>query len=152
MILTKRPKIMLDFFGSDFWKVAQLPNVWLGVSVEDQCTANERIPLLLKTPAAVRFVSVEPMIEPVNMVRYLAPWGYNWDYETRGPDRINWVICGCESGPGARPMDLNWARDLRDECKLAEIPFFLKQATIDGKLIKQPELDGVKWMQFPEGK
>lgn len=104
-----------------------LPNVWLGVSVEDQATADERIPLLLQTPAAVRFVSYEPALGPVNF----NPWFGNIErgadsntFLTRG---IDWLICGGESGPGARPMHPDWARAARDQCAAAGVPFFFKQ-------------------------
>ena len=62
---------------------------------------------------------------------------------------IDWVIAGCESGPAARPMDLDWVRYLRDQCRAANVPFFLKQAKFDGKLVKMPFLDGKQWMEYP---
>ena len=89
-----------------------LPNVWVGVTAEDQQRADERIPLLLKIPAAVRFVSVEPMLEEID------------DF---GMTRFDWLICGGETGPGARPMDISWARRLRDRCAAAGVPFFFKK-------------------------
>lgn len=91
-----------------------LPNVWLGVSTEDQRTADLRIPALLETPAAVRFLSCEPLLGPVDLCRYL-------------PNGVGWVIAGGESGPGARPMHSDWARGLRDQCQAAGVPFFFKQ-------------------------
>lgn len=90
-----------------------LPNFWFGIPAEDQPTADERIPDLLATPAAKRIVSVEPMLGPVD----LSPW----------INRLDWVICGGESGPGARPMHPDWARSLRDQCVGAGVPFFMKQ-------------------------
>ena len=107
-----------------------LPNVWLGVSVEDQATADARIPLLLQTPAAVRFVSYEPALGPLKLY---VPWTYPRDGAEAmgiyGGDRgcIDWLIAGGESGPGARPFDLAWARSARDQCKAAGVPFFMKQ-------------------------
>ena len=86
-------------------------NCWLGVTAENQEWADKRIPLLLQTPAAKRFVSVEPMLGPVEL-------------DLRG---IDWVICGGESGRGARPMHPDWARSLRDQCQAAGVPFFFKQ-------------------------
>lgn len=115
-----------------------LPNVWLGVSVENQEAADERIPDLLATPAVVRFLSCEPLLEAVDL-RHVQ---HNREFEVdaltgdhgvhrplagRGP-RIDWVIAGCESGPGARPCDVAWLRSLRDQCAAAGVPFFLKQA------------------------
>lgn len=111
-----------------------LPNVWLGVSVENQAMADQRIPHLLKTPAAVRFVSVEPMLGPVDLTRWLRRSVSSIDYAQRvghgnqgAADRLDWVICGGESGPRARPMHPDWARSLRDQCRAADVPFFFKQ-------------------------
>lgn len=99
-----------------------LPNVWLGVSVENQSAADERIPDLLATLAAVRFLSCEPLLGPVDARMQF----------DRAND-IDWLIAGCESGPGARPADVAWLRSLRDQCRAAGVPFFLKQAKyIDG--------------------
>lgn len=96
-----------------------LPNVWLGVSVEDQKRADLRLPALLETPAAVRFVSAEPLLGPIYLTRAVAPAG--------GQPGIDWVIAGGESGPHARPMHPDWARDLRDQCRSAGVAFFFKQ-------------------------
>jgi protein gp37 len=117
-----------------------LPNVWLGVSVEDQAAADERIPLLLKTPAAVRFLSCEPLLGPVSLTRIHAPQGWvdvlgGWrDVRRDAPqdeqwieNRVDWVIAGGESGPHARPMHPDWARSLRDQCAAASVPFLFKQ-------------------------
>ena len=95
-----------------------LPNVWAGVSVEDQDRANLRIPALLDTPAVVRFISCEPLLGPVDL--------FASSRIDRDPG-IDWVIAGGESGRGARPMHPQWARLLRDECKEAGIPFHFKQ-------------------------
>lgn len=103
-----------------------LRNVHLGVSVEDQATADERIPMLLQTPAATRFVSIEPMLGPVDQNRrelICKTWRKGLTIGTY----LDWVICGGESGPGARPMHPDWARSLRDQCRAAEVPFFFKQ-------------------------
>jgi hypothetical protein len=128
-----------------------LPNLWLGVSVEDQQRADLRIPALLETPATVRFLSCEPLLGPVDLWGRLEHgshrpkltywldgrpgWGPEETSETglvlqspvRGP-RIDWVIVGGESGPGARPMDIAWARTLRDQCAHSGVPFLFKQA------------------------
>ena len=108
-----------------------LPNVWLGVSVENQKAADERIPLLLKTPAVVRFLSCEPLLGSVVLKG-----------ERIGclPDsRIDWVIAGGESGPKARPMHPEWARSLRDQCAAADVPFFFKQ---HGEYVSVSEVAG----------
>jgi protein gp37 len=102
-------------------KVWPLPNVWLGASVEDQARADERIPDLLATPAAVRFLSCEPLLGPVN----IGPWHLTPANGHRA--RIDWLIVGGESGRDARPMHPDWARSLRDQCASARVPFFFKQ-------------------------
>ncbi|PHR61320.1 MAG: hypothetical protein COA47_05920 [Robiginitomaculum sp.] len=110
-----------------------LPNVWLGVSVEDQPRADERIPLLLDTPAAVRFVSAEPLLAKIDISKWLhnpACRAFNPDIctcYTEDRTRLNWVICGGESGKDARAMHPDWARSLRDLCQDAGVPFFFKQ-------------------------
>jgi len=98
-------------------------NVWLGTSVEDQERADERVPALLSVPAAVHFLSCEPLLAPVNLTAFLWP-----DRGIKCPIGINpWVIAGGESGPKARPCDLAWLCSLRDQCRAAGVPFFLKQ-------------------------
>lgn len=217
-VLTKRPARMLDYFSacsaSNVWArievsarqqykahtgkqiagktlIGPLPNVWLGVTAEDQQRADERIPLLLQTPAAVRFVSVEPQLGPVNLSEWIeridhcgscgeehgacepdrcpacgaensliSTWGLaqarGYRMGTRDPGRdgedgsqLHWVICGAESGPGARPFDLAWARSLRDQCAAAGVAYFFKQAIVDGKKVSTPPLDGVVHAEFP---
>ena len=106
------------------WKLCDLPlrNVMLMVTAENQARANERIPLLLRTPAAMRGVSVEPMLGPVDLASAAGvTW---WDDPSAG---LKWVVCGGESGQGARPMNPDWARALRDQCREAGIPFWFKQ-------------------------
>lgn len=105
--------------------VFPLPNVWLGVSCERQQEANERIPLLLQTPAAVRFISAEPLLGPIDLHEVI-PDPLAWNLK-HGFDGLDWVICGGESGPGSRPMHPAWARSLRDQCLAAGVPFFFKQ-------------------------
>ena len=161
-ILTKRPERMREYLTysarwaavlptellargteaarRDYWP---LPNVWLGTSAEDQATADARIPHLLATPAAVRFLSAEPLLGPVDLTR-LGPatpggWITNALRGTRWPDldesgaitshttRLDWIIVGGESGPGARPMHPSWARSLRDQCVAAGVAYFHKQ-------------------------
>ena len=101
-----------------------LPNVWLGVSVEDQAAADERIPLLLQTLAAVRWISAEPLLGRID----LSPW---WKVDTSRPSLIDgamdWVVAGGESGPKARPSHPDWYRSLRDQCQVTSVPFFFKQ-------------------------
>jgi protein gp37 len=148
MVLTKRPDRMKDFVPRLRWRIGLdivagtpvtrfavfsddvkndaggilsehgglYPNIWLGVTAENQAAADKRIPALFETPGAfIRFVSVEPMLGPVDLSKYLKT------------GLLTWVICGGESGPGARPMHPDWARSLRDQCSQAGVPFFFKQ-------------------------
>ncbi|HEX9812089.1 MAG TPA: DUF5131 family protein, partial [Burkholderiales bacterium] len=103
-----------------------LSNVWLGISAEDQATADERIPLLLQTPAAVRFVSLEPLLGEISFVGLFANPN-DWRDGTNALEEIDWLICGGESGPHARPSHPEWFRSLRDQCQAAGVPFFFKQ-------------------------
>lgn len=112
-----------------------LKNIWLGASVENQQTADERIPLLLQVPAAVRFLSCEPLLGPLDLMQDQLrrkdgsyPFPYLADkHRTKWLHNINWVIAGGESGHGARPVHPDWLRSLRDQCQKAGTSFFLKQ-------------------------
>ncbi len=143
-ILTKRHARMRSLAQTAvFGEGWPLPNVWLGVSAEDQKWASIRVPALLETPAAVRFVSAEPLLGPIRLPfteEYdgctcgAGPQGYYGMHERScgtepGPawDRLHWVIVGGESGPGARPMELAWARSLIRQCQEAGAAVFMKQ-------------------------
>jgi protein gp37 len=115
-ILTKRADRMWTYMRT----IPVRPNVWLGVSVENQRFADERIPLLLETPAAVRFISAEPLLGLVHVRRWMP-------HPDEGLPRIDWVIAGGESGPHARPMHPDWPHRLLDQCQAAGVPFFFKQ-------------------------
>jgi protein gp37 len=120
-----------------------LPNVWIGVSVEDQKRAELRIPALLDTPAAVRWLSCEPLLGPVDI------------FANSGIDRypgLDWVVVGGESGLRSRPMEAAWARVLRDECVGADIPFFFKQWGGRTPKTNGRELDGRTWDEYPAAK
>lgn len=139
LLLTKRPqniaKMLPDDWG-DGW-----PNVWLGATVEDQKRADQNIPFLLSVPAARRFLSCEPLLGPISLTNLdtmhfrgaedidcLGGLAKDWCGQTVGRvPSIHWVICGGESGAGARPMHPDWARSLRDQCAGADVPFFFKQ-------------------------
>jgi len=151
-------------------KQLPLPNVWLGTSVEDQATADERIPELLATPAAVRFVSAEPLLGPVDLYNgdpdprlnghrasktFIGEWWEPGDGSKAPPRRgVDWVIAGGESGPSARPCHPDWARSLRDQCAAAGVPFFWKQwgefapfdapTTPYAKVIAEIQIDGTE--------
>lgn len=148
LILTKRPELVNDtiervtgFSESDMWFYTAR-NVWIGTSIESQEMANERIPEILNVPAAVRFLSVEPLVSALDLAwLYLPPIGDGSRYhmvdrlhDTHGGSLarldvtgISWVIVGGESGDGAAPMHPNWARSLRDQCVEANVPFLFKQ-------------------------
>jgi protein gp37 len=147
-ILTKRAELMESFFteAADIPPGIPLPNVWLGVSCENQETADQRIPFLLKMPAAIRFISAEPLLEEINLSK---PYGFETPLQTQAMEGIDWVICGGESGPGARPMHPDWARSLRDQCKQANVPFFFKQWGGVHKKNNGHLLDGIEHYEFP---
>lgn len=144
-ILTKRAERMQEFMSHSGWDAPPqmarniytwpLPNVWLGVSVEDQKTADERIPLLLRTPAAVRWVSYEPALGPVDFHSYLQGYcpehdfnsGFCLDRHHKNVQHLNWIVAGGESGPHARPSHPDWFRAVRDQCNAARVPFHFKQ-------------------------
>lgn len=123
-VLTKRSERMRDLVPQIL--SAPLPNVWLGVSCEDQETADQRIPHLLDTPAAVRFISAEPLLGPIRLRETLSD---DWLASGKSGERkgLSWCIIGGESGPKARPMHPDWARSLRDQCQTAGVAFFYKQ-------------------------
>lgn len=192
-VLTKRPERMAEYFRHHYRHAKveieaaaisidagveeegevtfdwPLPNVWLGVSVENQKAADERIPLLLQTPAAVRFLSCEPLLGPVDL--NAVPRTDNAYFVWRGEkgcitdpnepddyvywhkrDQINWVIVGGESGHKARPMHPDWVRSLRDQCQAAGVPFFFKQwgewAQVHELRCNEPGIKGKPWFNF----
>jgi protein gp37 len=147
-VLTKRAKRMREYVGAlrgrwgrDFVDRAThdgaqvlinafeqgFPNVWLGVSVEHQKAAEERVPQLLKTPAAVRWLSVEPLLGPVDLCAVGMKINGKLNVETGEREFLDWVVLGGESGSGARPMHPRWARQVRDDCVTCGVPFFFKQ-------------------------
>ncbi len=135
-VLTKRPERMASVLfgeegrwflgGNDYY-----PNIWMGVSAENQKAADERIPILLDTWVGTTFVSIEPMLEPIDLEAHLfnflsqMPWSEEKVLEPK--DGLRWVIVGGETGAGARPMHPEWARDIRDQCLVAGVPLFVKQ-------------------------
>jgi protein gp37 len=125
-VLTKRPERMRNFLlEADAWKEAPRKNIWLGVSVENQAAADERIPLLMQTPAAVRFLSVEPLLEAVDLradlTRLWANGSLSW------VSSLSWVIVGGESGAHRRECKVEWIADIVAQCEDAGIPCFVKQ-------------------------
>lgn len=197
LLLTKRPDRMENYFNDlktvhgamrfshprgvldmalhaaalEFRRGLVLDNVWLGITAENQEQANIRIPKLLRIRAAVRFVSIEPMLGPVDLfsiprfdnayfmqreeIGCIGPETEPDDYVYWCKKGIHWVICGGETGlwPSARMMDVDWARALRDQCKAARLPFFFKQWgswAVRGKNPAARLLDGREWNEFPE--
>ena len=144
-VLTKRPGVAAEFLlnyilpSPHYLNKADVPLIWpnvhLGVSVENQAAADERIPWLLQIPAAVRFISVEPYLSEIDLSDLHCG--------------ISWCIIGAESGPGARPMDENWVRRLIAQCKQYKIPVFYKQKIVKGKRVSIPVLDGRQYAEFP---
>lgn len=128
--LTKRPERFFEYewkcakYGFDYSE--KLPdNLWLGVTAENQAMADKRIPILKQIPAAVRFVSVEPMLEGVEIPNTVLR-------------KLDWVIIGAESGPNRRPCRMEWVESVVDQCKAAGVPVFVKQIDVNGKLVKMP--------------
>lgn len=142
-------RVLFDHAGEGrSWHICKWPlrNVWLGVSAEDQARADERIPHLLATPAAVRWVSAEPLLGPIDLTALDHERDRGWEEPMNALEpllgeeleeswgepcddrpRLDWVAAGGESGPGARPMHPDWARSLRDQCASAGVPFLFKQ-------------------------
>ena len=132
-LLTKRSSRMRDYLRGRYAERLAPHHIWCGVSVEDSSGA-ARIAHLRAAPAAVRFLSIEPLIGPVGPI----------DLEG-----IHWVIAGGESGPGARILNIDWARDVRDQCKHQSVPFFFKQWGGPRPKSGGRELDGKIWNEFP---
>jgi len=160
-ILTKRPARMLEVMNLIRskelmgWANGFYTHVWLGVSVEDQKTADERIPILLQTPAAVRWISAEPLLGPVSL-RWAAWDGWKdkdggrrpFVNEYDGLRMLDWVVVGGESGPKARPTDLAHIRAIVEQCKAAGVPVFVKQLgakPYEGRERRYPEPMNIKF-------
>jgi len=160
LLLTKRPARAFELLAGGTF----LPNVWIGVTAENQQRADELVPILLDIPAAKRFVSVEPMLSAIDLTNYNPGYGMNNLNLLGGPgfvdgfgevdkmpfDCLDWVILGGETGPGARPMHPDWARGVRDQCVAAGVPFFFKSFGAWADYYSQPGSDGPRWT--PEAK
>jgi protein gp37 len=177
-VLTKRPERMLDYLmiqqrevdaGRAFWwhdgtthpkdgmklgvfglpKDWPLSNLWPGTTCENQEWADRRIPFILRTPAAVRLVSLEPLLGPIDLRRLPNPHGIEGRYDALtgyynmhhgNGQRLGWVIIGCESGPGRRPCKPEWILNLWDQCYDAGVPIFIKQMEIDGNVVHDADV------------
>jgi protein gp37 len=133
---------MREVVGRVEWAKDLLSHIWLGVTVENQAMADERIPILLQTPAKVRWLSVEPMLGEIT-----ARWAKWVDYKAtikaqgrifhlEGLKRLDWVVIGCESGVNRRPCKLEWVRSLVAQCTEAQVPVWVKQLEINGKVVQ----------------
>lgn len=156
LLLTKRPQNIRKFLPPEWFPPA---NVWIGITVEDQKTADQRIKHLSQIPQAVRFLSCEPLVGSVDLtdvawfngLRFNALTGQLHN-EHGFVFELNWVIAGGESGCKARPSDPDWFRSLRDQCKASQVPFLFKQwSGPSSKVIKAMgrELDGVVHNGYP---
>ena len=135
-ILTKRSSLMRDYLRLRYQDVSPPSNIWIGVSIEDRRSAT-RIEQLREAPAAVRFLSIEPLIGSVGSLAL---------------ERIHWVIAGGESGPKARPMHIDWLRAIRDQCTDQGVAFFFKQWGGLRPKIGGRTLDGREWSEMPANK
>ncbi len=142
LLLTKRPENFRHMLPDPVIRIDYMPNVWLGVTAENQAEADRRIPVLLDTHASVRFVSYEPALGPLAVSQWLRT--------AELPNGIDWLIAGAESGRGARPMDEDWVRDVRDQCAPTAAHFFYKQRIKGGRKVELPELDGRQWAEVPQ--
>lgn len=146
-ILTKRPERMLQLIRDEYnWKDYEkfgekmYQNIWFGVSVENQKTADERIPLLLQVPAKVRFVSYEPALEEIDIFKYLyhdsefCSCAGDIDYCPHNGNKLDWVIAGCESGIKRRKAKELWFTVIKHHCHRFNIAFFMKQMEVNGKV------------------
>ena len=190
LILTKRIERMKEYFTKERminWKdgtsniinegLFPLANVQLGVSMSNQAEADEKIPILLQIPAAVRWLSIEPLLGEIDLTR-IGGDKFGWgrmdilnglrymranaleegsEWETKPCDKVDWVVVGCESGPKRRGCNIRWVRSIVDQCKAASVPCFVKQINKEGKVVKMPkgfpqEYPGKEFKQLPERK
>jgi protein gp37 len=135
-VLTKRHERMRDLLAAELGWLSKLPHVWFGVSVEDRRHGLPRVAALRETPARVRFLSIEPLLEDLGSLDLTG---------------IDWVIVGGESGPRARPMRPEWVLSIRDECRRGNVPFFFKQWGGVRKWESGRELDGRTYDELPPG-
>lgn len=133
-VLTKRSSILRNFVNARYKDKPAPENIWVGVSVEDG-TKKSRIKHLQGANASVRFLSIEPLVGAIGKLDLVG---------------IHWVIVGGESGPGYRPMQLEWAKEIRDQCKKAKVPFFFKQWGGVRPKSGGRELDGREWNDYPK--
>ena len=143
LLLTKRPENIVKTVPGVFFR--QSRNVWVGVTAENQEMADKRIPILLNVPAAVRFVSCEPLLGLIIFDQW-----EDGPYYSR-TEKLDWVIVGAESGPNRRPCSIEWIRDIVRQCKEAGIPVFVKQMGINGKISADTDTwpEDLRIQEFP---
>jgi protein gp37 len=144
LLLTKRPENVLKMVPEQ-WRAKLPDNIWVGTTAETQQRAGERIPELLKIPAKIHFLSVEPMLEEIDIQRAMPLPSPGEEIDLC--NYIHWVICGGESGQKKRPFDCEWARSMRDQCQAAGVAYFFKQVD---KVQRIPEDLGIR--EFPNTK
>jgi len=177
LVLTKRPERIIPFFKyvgnrvkksdldsvptqseNPFDYINTLPNVWIGVTAENQKMADKRIPIFLKVPAAKRFVSIEPMLGPVDLTSIKGDAGsyyqvlepIKWAGVKNRREAIDWVIIGSESGPNRRWCIEKWVEDLIKQCEMANVPIVVKQLHRNGKKVALPEINGKIYNEYPK--
>jgi protein gp37 len=154
LLLTKRPENILDFIPP-FFNKPDYP-IRIGITCENQEMADKRIPIMLNSWTGKNFISVEPMLSAISFEKTAYSVKQVGTRKIAGFTvsglmcQIDWIIAGCESGTNARPCNIEWIRDLRDQCVESGTPFFLKQMSVDGKLVKEPFIDGRQWLEFPK--
>ncbi len=174
IVLTKRPERIVPVLydqrhgGAIFGGGDYLPNVWHLASCENQAMLDKRVPALMRLRSdgsrgwPVLGVSLEPLLESMDMRQHLKSGAETWcEGHPESPNPrwpggfvkhtpgISWVIVGSESGPNARPCEIAWVRDIKDQCVSASVPFFWKQHVVKGKKISTPKLDGKSWTEYP---
>jgi protein gp37 len=156
LLLTKRPENIERMIPFQ-WVLEGIPaNVWFGISAENQHEFDTRYPILESFATCYypggTFLSLEPLLGPIDLEGWLEEIDVGDEDHSRWTRPPDWVIAGGESGPGARPMDLDWARDIRDQCLAADVPFFLKQlgGTRDKRAGDKALLDGQLWREYPK--
>jgi len=151
LFLTKRPENIRNVISDEEWY--QYPNIWLGVTAENQEMADKRIPLLLDVPAKIKFISAEPLLGKINL------WGNesglvgsrDWNGKQTFIEGLDWVIAGGESGHNCREMKYEWAEFLKNQCKNANVPFFMKQMTGNTKEKRENIPEDLMIREFPNG-
>ena len=138
LIFTKRVEEMKEFFQScEDWDASEWPNVQLILSLSTQAEADKKIPILLDILAAVRGLSLEPLLEDIDLTGF-KPW-YGTFKENQKDKGLHWVVVGCESGSKRRPCKLEWVRSIVNQCQAARVPIYVKQLPINGKVSRNPK-------------